>query len=175
MEAIENNKGALLVEFQYTKQDYIDAQRLHVTPTRRMWLWLVLYFMALVAVFLFTGGYSTSLSGLLWLSAVWALLCLILWFVYVPWSASRTYAKHPLAHLTMHIALRSEGLCCRSPRGENILLWQDFIRWRVNEKTILLYLSPRTFWVIPERLTTSGFPVKELKIALIRELGLPHR
>jgi hypothetical protein len=90
-----------------------------------------------------------------------------------PWLACRLYAKYPLAHLEHKLTLRSEGITLQSPRGIISLQWKDFLRWRTNGKTTLIYTSPNTFIIVPTRLAEVGFPMDRLKVELLHGLGPP--
>jgi hypothetical protein len=168
------------VEYQYTKDDYATAFQLHFTPTRFGWsICALIILIMFIALFFFLRAESASLwfqillpvgaalGGVLGGFIGWAVIC--------PWNGRRTYAKQPLAHLAKSIALRTDGLHSQSARGESTFLWRDFISWRTNSKTTLLYLSPHLFIIIPARFAALGFPTDDLKATLTREMGPPRR
>lgn len=92
-------------------------------------------------------------------------------YIYLPRLARRTFAKYPVSHLEHKLTLRSEGITLQSPRGINTLQWKDFIRWRANGKTTLIYASPNIYIHFPARLVELGFPMDRLKVELLRGVG----
>ncbi|MBA8882068.1 YcxB family protein [Phyllobacterium myrsinacearum] len=154
-------------EVKYTKQDFIRAQQLHSAPRIRDWVVLLLI------------GIPTGLFALddhrksIWLliPAGMILVGAVMRWIYTPWFASRNYNMQPLAHVVLSFAFDPDCLWSRSERGESKLLWKDFIRWRSNDTSVLLYMSPSMFLVIPARIGASGFPIAELKHALDNNVG----
>jgi hypothetical protein len=168
------------VEYQYTKADYATAFQLHYTPTRFGWPICALIVLIMCIAFFFVLRAESAPLWIQILLPIGAALGGILggvfaWAVGSPWTGRRIFAKQPLAHLAMSIALRTDGLHSRSARGESTLLWQDFISWRTNGKTTLLYASPHMFFIIPARFAALGFPTDDLKATLTREIGPPRR
>jgi hypothetical protein len=178
--ATVDNDGHPSVEFQATKDDFAAAYQLHFVLTRSGWLFCILLVSISCAAMLFFLHYANApfwvqlllpvsmmLGGALAGTAAWA--------VFAPWLGRRTYARQPLAQVSTRITLRPEGLRFQSARGESVLLWKDFISWRGNSKTTLLYLSPYSFLHIPARLGAQGFAADVLRAALEREIGAPRR
>jgi hypothetical protein len=177
--ASADNDGHPSVEFQTTKADFADAYRLHFVPTRSGWLFC--------AVFVSVGcGVMFALlrhdNAPLWIQLLipagmalgGVLAGATAWAVFAPWLGRRTYARQPLAQVATRVTLRPEGLRFQSARGDSTLLWKDFIHWRGNSRTTLLYLSPYSFVHIPTRLGAQGFAADGLRAALAREIG-PRR
>ena len=169
--------GDDFTRIRYTAEDFIEAYRLSTRPLRRYILILALM---LVVFFLYRtmlrGG--TSLDVFLWqigpiLIAGPILACLH--YLYLSWAGRRTYACQPLAMVEYSFALRPEGLETISDRGQTFLRWEDFIRWRMNDKMTLIYLAPNLFQIFPNRLAEQGFPIEDLKTALASKVGQPTR
>jgi hypothetical protein len=78
-------------------------------------------------------------------------------------------------HLEHKLTLRPEGIALQSPRGISTLQWKDFIRWRTNSKTTLIYTSPNTYIHFPARLAELGFPMDRLKAQLALIMTQPRR
>jgi len=160
------------VEFRPTPKDLLDAQRLHAyqsLPSACIRIGLLLLVMAglfyfftqdIVAIYFAVGGGLIGYFGH--------------YFLYLPWHARRNFKRQPSLQFTYRYALRPEGLDAESPRGHTLTLWKDFIRWRGNSKTTLLYIGPRLFYFIPSHLAELGFPIEELRESLRRELGPPR-
>ncbi len=164
-------------EIQYTKEDFVAAYQLSAKPTRLGWLMLLLapIIGSTVAVFLnpspgvvrWTVIWIATLSGVLIFLAINSAIL-------IPWRIGRSHTRYPLAHLPHRFSLGQDSLSFQSARGESALQWKDFIRWRADRLTILLYQSPHVFIILPTRLAALGFPINDLKAALTRELGTPR-
>jgi hypothetical protein len=179
MKAVDNDSHPS-AEFQLTKDDFAAAYQLHFVLTRSGWLFCALFVSASCTAMLFLLRYENAPLWVQLLLPVFMMLGGALagtaaWAVFAPWLGRRTYARQPLARLTMRITLRPEGLRFQSSRGDSTLLWKDFISWRANSKTTLLYVSPHSFLHIPARLGALGFSTDDLKATLAREIGAPRR
>ncbi|MGA2042689.1 MAG: YcxB family protein [Roseiarcus sp.] len=165
------------IEFTYVVADFIASYKLAAAPTRRIRLVGALGALA-VGAFLFAVEDSRLAALLIWLPALAgaAIGGLLQWAVYVPWRARRIYGRYPLADRPRRFSLEREGLRIGSERGEILMSWRDFTRWRANGETILLYTSPGGAFVpVPARLAALGFPIEALEAALTRELGPARR
>jgi hypothetical protein len=178
--ATVDNDGHPSVEFHASKDDFAAAYQLHFALTRGRWLFCILFVSASCAgMFLFLWHDNAPF----WLQLLLPLAILLggtiaglfSWAVFAPWLGRRTYARQPLAQVSTRITLRPEGLRFQSSRGESTLLWKDFISWRGNRETTLLYLSPYSFLHIPTRLGAQGFAADMLRTVLEREIGAPRR
>jgi hypothetical protein len=164
-----------LTEFDYTEADFIDAHRLHSTPSRAAKVSGALFVLVAAAyVFWRTQDIQSALLTLVATPLLLALVSFLFWQRYLPWMARRSYAALPAEQLHMKVALLSMGLQTQSSRGSNLLEWRDLLQWRANEKTTVIYLSPLVFLHIPSRVAGLGFPVQGLRDALMREVGQPR-
>jgi hypothetical protein len=160
------------VEFQYVKADFIAAYQLHGAPTRTIWILMLTSALVLAgAIFIHFRELSQAMLSIAIILVGAALGMFAVLYVYLPWLARRTFAKYPLSHLEHKLTLRSEGITLQSPRGINTLQWKDFIRWRTNGKTTLIYASPNIYIHFPARLVELGFPMDRLRVELLRGLG----
>jgi hypothetical protein len=169
------DQDAASIEVQYARDDHIAAQQLHSSPTRRSLVLVILFICAAVALIYFIDSAKAALIVAPFFAIGGVLGGLFGWAVYVPLAARRTFAKYPLAQLRFRLSLLPEGVSTESERGKTTLLWKDFIKWRANDKMVLLYISPRMFLFIPTRLAAEGFPIERLRERARRELGLPKR
>jgi YcxB-like protein len=165
------------VELQYTKQDYVGAQKLHRRLSiRAKWVCgLVVISSAAVALILQAApspAWYHSWAPFFAFVPIGSLIyyyCLI-WF-YARFVAAWTFKRHPILQLPKRLTFTAEGIRYESDRGASTLLWRDFIKWRSDGKLILAYLSPRLFVMFPARLATAGFPMARLKEKLTEQLG----
>src|ERR1700730_10071336 len=164
------------VEFQYVEADFIAAYQLHAAATRTIWIWLLILALVLVAaafIHLREVSQTILVVAIIFVRAALGMFAVL--YVYLPWLARPSFAKYPLSHLGQKLTLQSEGIILQSPRGINTLQWKDFIRWRTNGKTTLIYASPNIYIHFPARLAELGFPMDRLKVELLRGLGPPIR
>lgn len=167
---------AASIEFQYIKADLIAAYCLHRGATRRQMMLSILGIMFSVATIIYLGekrgevGYAIVVLTIL-LSTTLS-VSLIYVSLYLTWLARRNIGKYPRE---FRLALRPEGITLQSSRTIKTLQWADFIRWRTNSKTTLVYVSPGTFIHFPTRLAEFGFPMEHLRAELLRGLGHPLR
>jgi hypothetical protein len=164
------------VEFQYVKADFIAAYQLHSTPTRTIWILLLMSALFITgAIFIHLRELSQTIlvDTIMLVGAALGMLAVLC--VYLPWLARRNFAKYPLSHLEHKLTLQPEGITLQSPRGISTLQWKDFLRWRTNGKTTLIYASPNIYIHFPARLAELGFPIDRLKVELLRGLGPPLR
>jgi hypothetical protein len=173
LDPMESNASA--VEIQFAKADLIAAYQLRAAPTRRRWTLLLMSVLVLAAViFMYSREISQTIVAVAFISFGGALGALAEFHVYVPWRARRDFAKSPLAHLEHKFTLLSEGITIQNVRGSiSRLQWNDFLRWRTNKRTTIIFLSPTIFIHFPARLAELGFPVDRLKDELSRALGPP--
>jgi hypothetical protein len=161
------------VPLTYTLADFVAAQRLHATPTRRDAL-----VMAVSIVVFCAGMIQLSTQPALTLISVTAGLLLTVpfwWFVLIPVTARRNFRRLPVAERVFSFILTPAGLRQSSARGQSTLAWRELMFWRANPSTILLYTSRRHFLLMPKRIEAAGFPLQDLEQCLHRELGNPRR
>ncbi|MCB1534457.1 MAG: YcxB family protein [Rhodoblastus sp.] len=172
-EAEGSSDAATSVAFRYELQDFIQAYRLGARPSAKraasLAAIIVLLFVAIVwyepdwdARLAACGG--GALGGL----AVF----LAHRYIYLPLHARRMFANYPLLRSEHTFAYEPEGLRNSTDRTNAFLLWRDFVGWRADDMSVLLYTSPRQFIVVPTRLARQGFPIKELKGALARDFAM---
>jgi hypothetical protein len=166
--------NASSVEFQYVKTDFIAAYQLRAASTRRRWILQLMSVLVLAAgIFMYAREISQTIVAVAVISVAGALGALAEFYIYFPWRARRDFAKSPLFHLEYKFTLLSEGITLQNARGISRLHWNDFLSWRTNKRTTLIFISPTTFIHFPARLAELGFPVDRLKVELSRALGPP--
>jgi len=163
------------VELRLTAQDLIDGKRQHISTRAGLIRLAIFFVVGVVAGYILTRDLLLSAFLMTVIIIGSLLLVTVISFVLIPWSERRVYAKTPLHQLPRRIALRADGIETQSERAHGMLRWGDFVRWRSNARTTLIYVSPQQYLLFPARLASLGFPLDELKAALTRELGPPKR
>lgn len=166
-----------LITCRYTAEDYVAAYKLSTAPLHRKILLLLLVATIIFIIFDYARGigpaemFRDAIGPVIGVGSFLALLQ----YFFLPQSARRSYARQPIGQLEYRIALRPDGLETHSDRGHVFMRWEDFIRWRMNDKTTVIYLGPTLFQSYPSRLAELGFPIEELRASLAREVGPPAR
>ena len=164
------------VTFNYTPEDYAAAAQFQFLSGRPGPLFAsVVLVVCCVALFSIVHAKGAPIWIALMVPATvmsaLAAIVVALWKFVIPWLGRRSFAKHPLAHLTRSLSLRSDGLHFETERGATVVLWRDIIKWRNDHRTILIFLAPQLKILIPMRWVDGGFPIAELRAALTREVG----
>ena len=162
----------MTVRFTATPQDFVDAFQLAGRMTRVRLIRILVLLVVIAAVLWALKLPVIDVIGALAAGCICgALAGVVLRWLYLPWEARRTFRRQPLARIERGLELRSDGLWTFSDRGETMLLWSDFIKWRVNRRVMLIWLGPRLYMVVPARLAALGFAYDELQERLRREVG----
>lgn len=81
------------------------------------------------------------------------------------------YRKYPAIQQPMSIDLLDDGIAFTAATGQGNLTWPTIVKWRQNERVVLVYLSPRLYHLVPKRLAQDGFDVNTMTDALDRSVG----
>jgi len=130
---------------QYTESDYLAAMYLHECP-RRIYaiLGIAMLLLALlsslfrpfdVVTAMLLGG-SASLVGY--------------YFIYLPHRCKKNFRQYKAMSEPHTVELLDEGLHFRGLRSEGLIPWSHIIRWRRNDKVILLYPMSSLFYLVPQ-------------------------
>lgn len=153
----------MLIRGQFDPSDYLDAWLLHIRfpPTR-----IVVALGGVIGVLLgfvwWTGqGGAPGLACPVRMRAIQPLASLVglLYavvlanrYLLLPWRARRIFAQQKELHEPFAMEITSEGV-----RTENAFVtsrrpWDFYVRWRENERLLMLYHSDARFSMIPKRL-----------------------
>ena len=157
----------LELSYALTEAQYIAAQRLHISIQSRgqKWLrWLTqLLGAGLVVGGLYEGTYWLALGGLIAVLSPW-----LNWtFTTLP-RLMQTYRNSPVLQQTCHIELRDGLLHTSSEQGSSTLPWGHIIRWAEDERSLLLYLQPQLFIILPKEADAQSVFIPQLREQLQR-------
>lgn len=170
--ATEGDAGTKGVAFRYEVQDFIEAYRLAVRPGPKRAAALAAAIALLVgALFWYEPAWDVRAQGCAGGALGGVGVFLLHRYLYLPWHARRQFANYPLLRAEHVFTLEQEGLRDSTERTNALLVWRDFVGWRANDKSVLLYTSPRLFILAPTRLAQLGFPIEDLKGALARDFA----
>lgn len=135
--------------YQLTEDQFIAGQRLHssLRPWWSKWLLrlITLAGLLLLAVGLYYGNYWLILAGLLY-----AVISLFNFSLITQPLLRRTYRRSPSLHQQSQVELREGQLHLSSMNGGGVLPWAHIIQWAEDERSLLLYLQPRLFIIVPK-------------------------
>jgi hypothetical protein len=76
---------------------------------------------------------------------------LIMNHVWIPWHARRIFRQQKSFGRPFELSWDEGGVHAKDGNGEYRHSWVDFIRWRENERLIVLSLSDAMFLMVPKR------------------------
>jgi hypothetical protein len=69
--------------------------------------------------------------------------------------------------------LLDTGLRLMSPHGDGTVVWENVLKWRQNDRFVLVYPMPRLYHIVPKSIATQGFDLQGLVQRLERHVGPP--
>jgi hypothetical protein len=170
-----------MITVQLTESDFLVAQRLHVRWTRNDWLTYGLGYALLVAAGILLlisgdGRFPVVLAGALLVYvpiALWFCTALVR-FLILPRRSRKLFRHHKALHAPYTITWDDERMTVTSEDYMQRSLWTDFLKWREDDRLVLLYYSPIQFRLVPIR----AFPDEATRDAftrLVREKVPPHK
>lgn len=155
--------------FLIAEDDYLAAMRLHarLRGERRVFIGLLALLCVVALLTARSPWREAGIGGLIGLAAV----LLLTHFVIGPLVWRRHYRRYPAIQQPMEVELLDTGLHVRSPSGESRLTWAQIVRWREDERFVLVYISPVLFHIVPRHAPSAEFDVEALRAALSRQLG----
>lgn len=140
--------------YTVTEQDTVEALRLHWRTTRPIFfLQVVIGFWVVALVFI---G-PTEIIRLLAIACV--VMFILIRIILGPQIQRRTYRKYKLLQEPVTLTFNDETVKLSADSYDTNLKWDQFVRWKDDDYYILLYVSPRQYYVIPKRIMDDGFDI----------------
>lgn len=158
----------MTASFRISEDDYAAAMKLFARLTPQRWALLAGLSAVLLLGALFGGplGWPVAVGGLVGAGIVVGGA-----FVLAPMTARRHYRKYKGMHAEFSAQLLDTGLRLRSPHGENTIVWENVLKWRQNDRFVLIYVMPRLFHVLPKSVAAQGFELPRLLEQLRQRVG----
>ena len=155
--------------FRISEDDYVDAMKLYarLPRTARWLLGAAAVLLVLAAVFGTRQVQASALGGL----AGGAGVLLAMRVFVMPMTARRHYRKYKAIREEFSAELLDDALRLRAPHGESRIIWANVLKWRQDDRFVLLYLMPRLFHVLPKSVAAQGFDVAALVERLNQHVG----
>ena len=155
--------------FRISEDDYVDAMKLYARwPRRARWITVAIAVLLVLGSLLGTRQIqSSALGGLIGGASVLLAMRLLV----MPMTARRHYRKYKSIREEFSAELMDDALRLRAPHGESRVVWANVLKWRQNDRFVLLYLMPRLFHVLPKSVAAQGFDLPGLVERLNRHVG----
>ncbi|MCK5034476.1 MAG: YcxB family protein [Candidatus Sabulitectum sp.] len=155
--------------YTITEDDYAGAMKLFhkITPGKATVYAIVTMALILTAfsgLEIISAGASGGLIGIFLLLVPGRLIAM-------PFLAKRQYRKYKAIQEPVTVQLTDEGVNFTTADGGGIIRWEKLLKWRQNEKYILIYPMPKLFHIIPVRVADSGFDIQALVKLLESRVG----
>ena len=158
----------MIATFRISEDDYAGALKLFARLTRlRLALWVAIPVLLLLGTFI--GGrdlWPAVLGGLIGLVIVVVATRLL-----APVMARRHYRKYKAMQAEFRAELLDTGLRLASPHGDGTVVWENMLKWRQNDRFVLIYLMPRLFHILPKSVAAQGFDLPALIERLNRHVA----
>ncbi|AGU49665.1 hypothetical protein VAPA_1c25670 [Variovorax paradoxus B4] len=158
--------------FRISEDDYVDAMKLYARLPR-----LARWIITAIAVLLVLGTVfgtpqiqPSALGGLIGGASVLLAMRLLV----MPMTARRHYRKYKAIQEEFAVELLDDALRLRAPHGESRIVWANVLKWRQDDRFVLLYLMPRLFHALPKSVAAQGFDLPGLIERLNRHVGPEH-
>ena len=71
------------------------------------------------------------------------------WFMRI--QSRRTYLQHKALQRPLTVRFTDDAFICESETGAIRMPRRDFLKWKMDDRTILLYITGRMFYMIPRQ------------------------
>lgn len=157
--------------FRISEDDYVQASRLYAAMNTKRWTIVA----AVVLPVLLLAAFGTfplrgaAIGGLVGGTVVG----LLAHFLITPLMARRNYRNYKTIQGEFNVELQDDGVRYSSSTGTGLVTWDKLLRWRENDRYILLYPMPRLYYIIPRSVADQGFELARLTDLLRRHVGPP--
>ena len=160
------------LSIRYTPDDLANAARLcnwlNIFSRKVFFIFSIVAILGTVAV-----AAMTSASWLLIVSIIPAylvlayLVVLAIHFVYVPWYARSAFKQQKTLHVQADLSWSENGFAISTEDANSLIPWNKYLKWAENDRTILLFLAPTLYHVIPKRALSSPGEIDDFRQILM--------
>ncbi|MCU5783329.1 hypothetical protein MA04_02629 [Alcanivorax balearicus MACL04] len=159
------------METRYTisEDDYVRAAGLFARPTPRAKVVYALVLAVLVVLALFGPPVvrAGAMGGLIGGGVTFLLLRLLV----APWLSRRHYRSYKAIQEPTTMTLMDAGIRFEAESGTAMVSWDKILKWRHNDRYILIYPMPRLYYIVPKAAAGPGFDPALLIEALSARVG----
>ncbi len=160
----------MIATFRISEDDYADAMKLFVRPTPLRWT-LLATIGALLVLGALLGGpklWPAAMGGMVGMAVV-----LIATRLLTLAMARRHYRKYKAMQAEFQAQLLDNGLRLASPHGDGMVVWENVLKWRQDDRFVLIYPMPRLYHIVPKSIAAQGFDIQGLTQRLQQHVGPP--
>jgi hypothetical protein len=143
----------MIVTINLQKSDYLAAVKLHSKWSKKKQILIggLISFLFVVAWTLW-GTDRQSLGGAILGGTLGGIIAGGLTrYIYVPWRASRIFDQQKSLHRAYSVSWDENGVMFKDETGQTIVKWSDYLKYKENEKFVLLYHSDIMFNMLPKK------------------------
>jgi len=155
--------------YNISEQDYVNGMRLNLRATRTTTVTYIILLasLAFLSVFGSEQVRGMAIGGLIGGTAV----VLFYHLVFMPMMAKRHYRKYKSIQQSITLALTDDGIEFTTADSHSLFKWDQILKWRHNERYILIYPMPQIFFLITKDIVDQGFDLDALIKALRTQVG----
>lgn len=166
-----------MITFSLDEQDMRSASALAARWDRKRWMLvggaLLVCLAAGICLLVFARAFGTLHTvavflGVMWFAAAAGLVATIgaMRYLWIPQFVRRQYHRDPGVRREKTLSWDDRGITAESENGRMLMPWGDFVKWREDDSTILVYRSARLGVVIPKRAFENREQLWELQALL---------
>lgn len=144
--------------------DHVAAQWLHIRPRP---------IFAIIGIMLLGVALAALYASRSWSIGLALLFVSLILFVYMPFKARRQFREYKALSERTVIELRDDGIYIRRENGEGLVPWSHLIKWRSNDKLLLLYPTSQLFYPLPSHFFQSSESFHDFVALVKTRLGNP--
>lgn len=171
--------------FTLTEQQFFKAQRLHLSFQPR-WVKATFAFVGIAGLLILAAGLYYQKTGLTLAGLIYSLFLLLSFGPSARLAGKlamrllrpkllRAFRRAPSLHQQSHVELRDGQLHLQSENGVGTLPWKHIIAWAEDQDSLLLYLQPRLFIIVPKEADPQAHFVTALRARLLDQVGPERR
>jgi hypothetical protein len=158
-----------MATFRISEDDYVATHKLCARLTKRQWV--INLSIGLVLVLMAVFGPPALQVGALVGLIVGGLVTAVTHLVVVPNQVRQHYRNYQVIKEEVTLDLQDNGIRYSSDSGVAVLTWDKILKWRENEKFVLIYLMPSLYYIVPKEVEKLGFDLGELTRKLTQHVG----
>ena len=168
----------MIIRWQLTPQDMFDIARLELRLPIPLRLLRVIFFLSLIAGFLFAFFLFLVYGSIAHLAAAGVVALLLLYFplntyVLEPRKIRRVFTQSRDLRSPIETEIDSESLRVRFSSGATSILWSELVKWKQDDRWLLLYSTDVTRVPIPKS-AISDSDLHSLIMSKIAEHKIPY-
>lgn len=167
--------------YTLTEKQFCDAQRLHFSFKPRWLNWIFtlcgVLGLPLLGAGLYAHNYILATAGfvyncllLLHIKPIAKLALHGSQYLLRP-RLLRIFRNSPSLHQQSHVELRDGLMHLQSENGSGVLPWKHIIRWAEDKDSVLLYLQPQLFIIVPKEIDPQSAFIMPLREQLQAHVG----